>query len=62
MLIDGKKYACATCIAGHRTSKCQHRDGRELKEVKARGRPTTQCDICRERRRQGGSAHGRCSC
>lgn len=24
MIIDGEKFACATCIRGHRTSQCQH--------------------------------------
>lgn len=24
MIIDGEKFACETCIRGHRTTQCQH--------------------------------------
>ncbi|KIM95477.1 hypothetical protein OIDMADRAFT_91583, partial [Oidiodendron maius Zn] len=46
MLIDGKKWACETCIRGHRASNCHHGD-RLLKQVKGKGRPRSQCTHCR---------------
>lgn len=55
MLINEKKYACATCIKGHRVSSCTHTD-RPLFEVKKKGRPATQCQFCREKRKGGGGS------
>lgn len=53
VLINDKKYACATCIKGHRVSGCTHTD-RPLFEVKKKGRPATQCQFCREKRKGSG--------
>ncbi|TXT14135.1 uncharacterized protein COLE_00328 [Cutaneotrichosporon oleaginosum] len=64
VLINDKKYACATCIKGHRVSGCTHTD-RPLFEVKKKGRPATQCQFCREKRKGGssaGSVHTKCTC
>ena len=52
VLINDKKYACATCIKGHRVSGCTHTD-RSLFEVKKKGRPATQCPHCRDKRKNG---------
>ncbi|GAA5883840.1 hypothetical protein JCM16303_007408 [Sporobolomyces ruberrimus] len=60
VLVDGVKYACQTCIKGHRSSKCTHTD-RELTEIKKKGRPTSQCNHCRELRKSK-SVHGKCEC
>ncbi|CAD6569635.1 MAG: hypothetical protein TREMPRED_005358 [Tremellales sp. Tagirdzhanova-0007] len=62
VLINDKKFACATCIKGHRVSGCTHTD-RPLFEVKKKGRPATQCQYCREKRKGGmGTVHTRCAC
>lgn len=45
ILKDNKKYACETCIRGHRASTCQHTD-RTLVEVRKKGRPITSCAHC----------------
>ncbi|KAJ7306672.1 copper fist DNA binding domain-containing protein, partial [Mycena albidolilacea] len=50
VLISSKKYACETCIKGHRSSACKHTD-RPLFEIKKKGRPVTQCEHCRELRK-----------
>ena len=50
VLINEKKFACATCIKGHRVSGCTHTD-RPLFEVKKKGRPATQCQHCRDKRK-----------
>ncbi|GAA5953497.1 hypothetical protein JCM3765_005053 [Sporobolomyces pararoseus] len=60
VLVDGVKYACQACIKGHRSSKCTHTD-RELTEIKKKGRPTSQCNHCRELRKTR-SVHGKCDC
>ncbi|BGP47336.1 copper-binding transcription factor [Rhodotorula kratochvilovae] len=60
VLIDGTKYACQSCIKGHRSSKCTH-TSRPLTEIKKKGRPTSQCTHCRELRKTK-SVHGRCDC
>ncbi|KAI8886153.1 copper-fist-domain-containing protein [Backusella circina FSU 941] len=59
---DGKerKYACMTCIRGHRSSKCSHVN-RELFEIKKKGRPISQCDACRQLRRTK-QMHVKCIC
>ncbi|EED78283.1 predicted protein [Postia placenta Mad-698-R] len=55
-----KKYACETCIKGHRSSQCKHTD-RPLFEIKRKGRPVTQCDHCRELRKTK-QVHVKCMC
>lgn len=60
VLIDSIKYACATCIKGHRSSTCNH-DTRPLIEIKKKGRPVTQCVHCRELRKTK-QVHVKCLC
>lgn len=60
VLIDDKKYACETCIKGHRSSTCRHTD-RPLFEIKKKGRPVTQCEHCRELRKTK-QVHVKCIC
>ncbi|GAA6061155.1 hypothetical protein JCM10212_005741 [Sporobolomyces blumeae] len=60
VLVDGVKYACQSCIKGHRSSKCTHTN-RPLVEIKKKGRPTSQCQHCREMRKTR-SVHGKCDC
>ncbi|TFY54698.1 hypothetical protein EVJ58_g8706 [Rhodofomes roseus] len=50
VFVGDKKYACETCVKGHRSSTCKHTD-RPLYEVKKKGRPVTQCEHCRELRK-----------
>jgi hypothetical protein len=38
IIYKGEKYACLSCIRGHRSSSCDHRD-RALIQVRKRGRP-----------------------
>ncbi|EDR10492.1 uncharacterized protein LACBIDRAFT_247901 [Laccaria bicolor S238N-H82] len=59
-IISSKKYACETCIKGHRSSACKHSD-RPLFEIKKKGRPVTQCEHCRELRKTK-QVHVKCSC
>lgn len=60
---SGVKYACASCIRGHRTSSCTHKDGSKgpLYPIRSKGRPPTQCEICRKKRKESGR-HVRCDC
>ncbi|GLB40007.1 putative ace1 transcription factor [Lyophyllum shimeji] len=60
VLLNGNKYACETCIKGHRSSTCRHTD-RPLFEIKKKGRPITQCDHCRELRKTK-QVHIKCMC
>ncbi|KAJ3842352.1 hypothetical protein F5878DRAFT_607889 [Lentinula raphanica] len=60
VLIESKKYACETCIKGHRSSACKH-TGRALYEIKKKGRPVTQCEHCRELRKTK-QVHVKCIC
>ncbi|KAF8874845.1 hypothetical protein BD779DRAFT_1678542 [Infundibulicybe gibba] len=60
VLISSKKYACETCIKGHRSSTCNHAD-RPLYEIKKKGRPVTQCEHCRELRKTK-QVHVKCMC
>ncbi|ESK90524.1 ace1 transcription factor [Moniliophthora roreri MCA 2997] len=60
VLISSKKYACETCIKGHRSSSCKHTD-RPLFEIKKKGRPVTQCEHCRELRKTK-QVHVKCVC
>ncbi|RCH91784.1 hypothetical protein CU097_010111 [Rhizopus azygosporus] len=55
-----KKFACISCIKGHRSSKCEHVD-RELIEIKRKGRPVTQCERCRQLRKTK-QMHLKCEC
>ncbi|ORY92055.1 copper fist DNA binding domain-domain-containing protein [Syncephalastrum racemosum] len=55
-----KKFACNTCIKGHRSTKCNHSD-RQLFEVRRKGRPVSQCAVCRELRVTK-LVHVKCSC
>ncbi|OCB89203.1 hypothetical protein A7U60_g3689 [Sanghuangporus baumii] len=50
VFVNDKKYACETCIKGHRSSTCNHTE-RPLFEIKKKGRPITQCEHCRELRK-----------
>ncbi|KIR33342.1 ligand-regulated transcription factor [Cryptococcus deuterogattii MMRL2647] len=62
VLINDKKFACEKCIKGHRVSACTHTD-RPLFEVKKKGRPSTQCKHCKEKRKTAGSSvHTKCQC
>ncbi|KAH8921001.1 copper-fist-domain-containing protein [Atractiella rhizophila] len=60
MLVGEKKFACQSCIKGHRATTCKHSD-RPLFEVKKKGRPPTQCQHCRDLRKTK-SVHVRCDC
>ncbi|PVZ99353.1 hypothetical protein BB558_002472 [Smittium angustum] len=59
IIIDNKKYACASCIRGHRTKSCNH-TSRELIEIKKKGRPVSQCPHCRKLRKEK-KIHVRCN-
>lgn len=59
-LINGEKYACTSCIKGHRVSGCNHTD-RELHHINPKGRPVKQCEHCRTARKSK-SHHHRCDC
>lgn len=60
VLINGRKFACEACIRGHRASNCSH-TGRRLQLIRKKGRPSSQCDLCRTKRASG-NFHGRCDC
>ncbi|KAH8552841.1 copper fist DNA binding domain-containing protein [Umbelopsis sp. PMI_123] len=65
MLIVGedgvvRKYSCEKCIKGHRTSGCKHSNS-PLFEIKKKGRPSTQCEQCRELRKTK-HMHVKCIC
>ncbi|GJE94227.1 Copper-fist domain-containing protein [Phanerochaete sordida] len=60
VFVNDKKYACESCIKGHRSSSCGHAD-RPLFEVKKKGRPVSQCDKCRELRKTK-RMHSKCQC
>lgn len=59
-VIDGEKFACASCIKGHRVSGCTHSD-RELHHINPKGRPVKQCEHCRGARKSK-SHHAKCDC
>lgn len=59
-IIDGEKYACNSCIKGHRVSGCTHLD-RELHHINPKGRPVKQCEHCRGARKSK-SHHAKCDC
>ncbi|KAG0318633.1 hypothetical protein BGZ99_005577 [Dissophora globulifera] len=50
VFVNGQKFACATCIKGHRSTTCNHGE-RPLHEIKKKGRPSTQCLHCKELRK-----------
>ena len=74
---DGSKWACQSCLKGHRVSGCTHTGmlrrvsasllstnsltDRELTLVPKKGRPVTQCQHCRLERKKR-SAHVSCDC
>lgn len=60
MLINGLKFSCATCIKGHRASNCKHTD-RPLFEIRKKGRPVSQCLLCRDLRKTK-QLHIKCIC
>ncbi|EKM60433.1 uncharacterized protein PHACADRAFT_83199 [Phanerochaete carnosa HHB-10118-sp] len=60
VFVNDKKYACESCIKGHRSSSCSHTD-RPLFEVKKKGRPVSQCNKCRELRKTK-RMHSKCEC
>lgn len=60
VFVNSKKFACQSCIKGHRSSSCHHTD-RPLFEIKKKGRPVSQCEKCRELR-QSKKFHSKCTC
>ncbi|KIL70601.1 hypothetical protein M378DRAFT_155533 [Amanita muscaria Koide BX008] len=60
VFVDDRKFACESCIKGHRSSSCRHAN-RPLFEIKRKGRPVSQCDKCRELR-QSKKVHTKCIC
>lgn len=58
--VNNKKFACESCIKGHRSSACHHTE-RPLFEIKKKGRPVSQCTKCRELR-QAKKVHNKCTC
>lgn len=60
VLINGVKYACERCIRGHRVTTCTHTD-QPLTMIKPKGRPATQCQHCREQRKNK-NLHTVCTC
>lgn len=59
-VIDGEKWACSSCIKGHRVSGCNHTD-RDLHHINPKGRPVKQCEHCRGARKSK-SHHAKCDC
>lgn len=60
VLINGIKYACERCIRGHRVTTCTHTD-QPLTMIKPKGRPSSQCQHCRDQRKNKG-LHIACAC
>ncbi|KAF7319729.1 Copper-fist domain-containing protein [Mycena kentingensis (nom. inval.)] len=60
VFVNSKKFACESCIKGHRSSSCHHTE-RPLFEIKKKGRPVSQCPKCRELR-QSRRVHSKCQC
>ncbi|CAO3697225.1 unnamed protein product [Rhizopus microsporus] len=60
MLINGIKFACNTCVKGHRSSTCKHFE-RPLIEIRKKGRPVSQCVYCRDLRKAK-QIHVKCNC
>ncbi|CAI4061593.1 Cup2p SKDI_07G0970 [Saccharomyces kudriavzevii IFO 1802] len=62
VVINGIKYACETCIRGHRAAQCTHTDG-PLQMIRRKGRPSTTCGHCKElRRTKNFNPSGGCMC
>ncbi|KAF9110994.1 hypothetical protein BGX27_005542, partial [Mortierella sp. AM989] len=60
VFLNGQKFACATCIKGHRSTTCNHGE-RPLHEIKKKGRPSIQCTHCKELRKAK-QVNARCIC
>ncbi|KAI0089846.1 copper fist DNA binding domain-containing protein, partial [Irpex rosettiformis] len=60
VFVNDKKFACESCIKGHRSSSCHHTE-RPLFEIKKKGRPVSQCEKCRELRKTK-RVHSKCVC
>ncbi|KAF9164404.1 hypothetical protein BGX20_000962 [Mortierella sp. AD010] len=60
VFVNGQKFACATCIKGHRSTTCNHGE-RPLHEIKKKGRPSIQCTHCKELRKAK-QVNARCIC
>ncbi|KAH7196212.1 copper fist DNA binding domain-containing protein [Fusarium oxysporum] len=60
MISKEEKFACESCIRGHRVAQCQHTD-RPLLRVSRKGRPISQCTHCRSLRASR-SVHTKCKC
>jgi hypothetical protein len=60
IIVNSQKFACESCIKGHRSSACHHTD-RPLYEVKKKGRPVSQCEKCRALRKSK-KVHSKCCC
>ncbi|KAJ3413196.1 hypothetical protein HDV05_008330 [Chytridiales sp. JEL 0842] len=59
---NSTKFACDKCQTGHRNAACDHLN-RPLNEIRSKGRPITQCQFCRAKRKQRiGQSHHRCLC
>ncbi|KAI0063157.1 hypothetical protein BV25DRAFT_1915481 [Artomyces pyxidatus] len=60
VFVNSQKFACESCIKGHRSSSCAHTD-RPLYEIKKKGRPVSQCERCRQLRNTK-RVHSKCTC
>ncbi|KAI0043875.1 copper-fist-domain-containing protein, partial [Auriscalpium vulgare] len=60
VFVNSQKFACESCIKGHRSSSCSHTD-RPLYEIKKKGRPVSQCERCRKLRTTK-RVHSKCTC
>ncbi|KAF2429348.1 copper-fist-domain-containing protein [Tothia fuscella] len=60
MIVNNQKYACNSCIKGHRVSACNHIQ-REVFPIAKKGRPVKQCEHCRSARKDK-SHHAKCDC
>lgn len=52
--------SCESCLRGHRASSCSH-TRRNLVPVRRKGRPSSQCEVCKSKRAVG-NFHGKCQC
>ncbi|KAH9994387.1 copper fist DNA binding domain-containing protein [Russula vinacea] len=60
VFVNSRKFACESCIKGHRSSSCTHTE-RPLYEIKKKGRPVSQCERCRQLRNTK-KVHSKCTC
>ncbi|KAF8499104.1 copper fist DNA binding domain-containing protein [Russula emetica] len=60
VFVNSQKFACESCIKGHRSSSCTHTE-RPLYEIKKKGRPVSQCERCRQLRNTK-KVHSKCTC